>query len=66
MAAELEAAGARKRLAEDQAGTVVEGFERLGIELVNAAPLTPGLGTTTFRRSPSRGSLAKNAIQPAA
>jgi hypothetical protein len=31
VAAELETAGARKRLAEDQAGPVVESFESLGV-----------------------------------
>jgi hypothetical protein len=66
VAADLEATGARKRLAEDQASPVVEGFERLGIELVDAAPLTSGLGAAAFRQPASRGSLAKDAIQPAA
>jgi hypothetical protein len=66
VAAKLEAAGAWKRLAEDQAGPVVEGFEYLGVELVDAAPLTSGLGTASFGQAPSPGSLAKDAIQPAA
>jgi hypothetical protein len=66
VAAELEAAGAWERLAEDQASPVVEGFERLRIELVHAALLATGLGAAAFGRPPSRGSLAKDAIQPAA
>jgi hypothetical protein len=63
--ANLEASRPRKRLAKDQAGSVVESFERLRVELVDAL-LTPGLGGVAFGRPPSRGSLAKNAIQPAA
>jgi hypothetical protein len=66
VAAELETAGALEGLAEDQASPVVESFEGLGIELIDAALLTPGLGCVGFGRPSSRGSLAKNAIQPAA
>ncbi len=65
MTAELETTGALQGLAEDQASPVVEGFERLGIEIVDAGLLTPRLGGAAFDRPPSRGSLAKNAIQPA-
>lgn len=53
VAAELEAAGSWKRLAEDQASPVVESFERLGVELVDAALLAPGLGCGGFGRPPS-------------
>jgi hypothetical protein len=63
--AELETAGALQGLAEDQASPVVEGFERLGVELIDAV-LTPGLGCAGFDRAPSRGTLAKDAVQPAA
>jgi hypothetical protein len=64
--ADLEATGALQGLAEDQAGPVVKGFERLGVELVDVGLLTPRLGGAAFDRPPSRGSLAKNAVQPAA
>jgi hypothetical protein len=66
MAANLEAAGARQGLAEDQASAVVEGFEGLRIELVQAALLTPWLGAGGFDRSTPGGSLTKYAVQPAA
>jgi hypothetical protein len=66
VAAELESSGALQGLAEDQAGPVVEGFKRLGVEIVDAGLLTPGLGGAGFDRPPSRGSLAKNSVQPAA
>jgi hypothetical protein len=50
--AELEPAGALQGLAEDQAGPVVESFERLGVELVDGV-LTPGLGRVGFDRPSS-------------
>jgi hypothetical protein len=50
--AELETTGALQGLAEDQAGAVVESFERLGVELIDAV-LTPGLGGAGFDRPSS-------------
>ena len=52
VAAELETPGALQGLAEDQAGPVVESFERLGIELIDAV-LAPGLGGAGFDRPSS-------------
>ena len=52
MPAELETSGALQGLAEDQAGPVVESFERLGVELVDAV-LTPWLGGAGFDRPSS-------------
>ena len=52
MPAELETTGALQGLAENQAGPVVESFERLGIELVDAV-LAPGLGGAGFDRPSS-------------
>jgi hypothetical protein len=52
MPAELETPGALQGLAEDQAGPVVESFERLGVELVDAL-LAPGLGGAGFDRPSS-------------
>ena len=52
MPAELETTGALQGLAEDQAGPVVESFERLGVELIDAV-LTPGLGGAGFDRPSS-------------
>jgi hypothetical protein len=66
MAAGTEAAGARKGLAEDQAGAVVERLEDLGVELLEAAALSPGLGVGAFRRPTPGGSLANDAVEPAA
>jgi hypothetical protein len=37
VAAGLEAARPRQRVAEDQAGAVVESFESLGVEVIDAA-----------------------------
>jgi hypothetical protein len=51
--AELETTGALQGLAEDQAGPVVEGFKRLGVEIVDAGLLAPGLGGAALDRSPS-------------
>jgi hypothetical protein len=51
--AKLETAGALQGLAEDQAGPVVESFERLGVEIVDAALLAPGLGGAGFNRPSS-------------
>jgi hypothetical protein len=53
VAADAEPAGALEGLAEDQASPVVESFERLGVELVDAAALAPGLGCAGFGRPPS-------------
>jgi hypothetical protein len=50
--AELETTGALQGLAEDQAGAVVESFERLRVELVDAV-LTSGLGRAGFNRASS-------------
>jgi hypothetical protein len=44
----LEARGPWERLAEDQASAVVKRFERLGIEILEGAPLASGLGCGTF------------------
>lgn len=66
MPAELEAPGPGEGLAEDQAGPVVEGFKGLGIELGRGALLAPWLGACSFGRPASGGSLAQNAVQPAA
>lgn len=52
MPAELETTGALQGLAEDQAGPVVESFERLRVELIDAV-LAPGLGGTGFDRPSS-------------
>jgi hypothetical protein len=52
VAAELETTGALQGLAEDQAGAVVEGFERLRVELVDAV-LSPGLSGVAFDRPSS-------------
>jgi hypothetical protein len=50
--AELETSGALQGLAENQAGSVVEGFKRLGVELVDAV-LASGLGCAGFNRPSS-------------
>jgi hypothetical protein len=50
--AELETTGALQGLAEDQASPVVESFERLGVELVDAV-LAPGLRSAGFDRPSS-------------
>ena len=63
--AELETPGARQGLAEDQAGPVVESFERLGVELVDRSARARA-GWRWLRPALLRGSLAKNAVQPAA
>lgn len=52
MPAELETTGALQGLAEDQAGPVMEGFERLRVELVDGV-LPPGLGGAGFDRPSS-------------
>jgi hypothetical protein len=64
--ADLEARGTGKRLAEDQAGSVVESFESLGVELLESALLAPRLGLGAFGQASPRGSMAEYAVQPAA
>jgi hypothetical protein len=61
----LEPRGPGKRLAEDQAGPVVESFESLRVELVHTALLTAGLGCGGFGR-PTPYRLPIYAAQPAA
>jgi hypothetical protein len=63
--AQLEPRGAWERLAEDQAGPVVESFKSLGVELVRTALLTAWLGRDPFR-GPTPYWLAIYAVQPAA
>jgi hypothetical protein len=64
--AQLESPGSGKRLAENQAGSVVESFEGLRVEVVYRVLLAPGLGRRGVRRPPSHGVLAENSVQPAA
>ncbi len=66
MPARLEAGGARQGFTEDQASPVVESFEGLRIELVEATLLAPGLGSGAFGRSPSGMRLTEDAVQSAA
>lgn len=65
MPAQLEPRRAGKRLAEDQASPVVEGFKSLGVELVRTTLLTAWLGRDPFRGSTPYW-LAIYAVQPAA
>jgi hypothetical protein len=60
-----EPPGPGKRLAEDQASSVVEGFECLRVEVVDGVSLASGLGRGGIRRAPTDGVLAENAVQPA-
>jgi hypothetical protein len=66
VAANGEATRAREGLAEDQASAVVERLEYLGVELLEAAALAARLGVGAFRRPTSGGSLANDAVEPAA
>lgn len=64
MPAQLEPRWAWERLAEDQAGPVVESFKCLSVELVGATLLTAWLGRDPFR-GPTPYWLAIHAVQPA-
>jgi hypothetical protein len=65
MPAQLEPPGPRKRLAENQAGAVVESFKGLRIELVDGVSLASRLRRRGIRRSPTHRA-TKHAVQPAA
>jgi hypothetical protein len=66
VAAQLEPPGPGKRLTEDQASPVVEGFEGLRVEVVHRVLLAAGLGRRSVSRAPSHGVLTQYAAQPAA
>ncbi len=61
--AQLEPPGPGKRLAENQAGPVVEGFEGLRVQVVHPVLLAAGLGRRCIRRPPSNGVLSEHAVQ---